>query len=300
MKAIVITKYGSADGLQLQEIEKPVPGAHDVLVKVHAGTVTRGDVMLRKLKFPMSLALRVFGVRQKRTPGHEFAGEIESVGQAVSRFKPGDQVFGTTTGLTVGANAEYVRLPEAWAQGVLAIKPANKSYDEAAAVPVGGMTALYLLKKGKIQSGHKVLIHGASGSVGSFAVQLAKHFGADVTGVSGTANVELVKALGADTVIDYTQQDFATTGQTYDLIFDAVGKTSLAHSKSALGTNGVFVSVKSVTREQTDSLLFLKELMEAGELCPMIDRRYRLEQTAEAHRYVESGRKKGNVVIAIA
>jgi NADPH:quinone reductase-like Zn-dependent oxidoreductase len=299
MKAIVCTKYGSPDVLQLKDVEKPVPGDHEVLIKVHAATVTRGDVILRSLKFPMGLVLRVFGMKQKKTPGHEFAGEIEAVGQAVTRFKPGDPVFGTTTGLAVGANAEYVCLPEVWGKGVLALKPANLPYDEAAAVPVGGMTALYLLKKGYIQRGQKVLIIGASGSVGSYAVQLVKHFEADVTGVCSTANVELVKSLGADTVIDYTQEDFTGNGQTYDVIFDAVGKSSLSQAKRALKEQGIYVTVKSSTSEQSDSLLFLKELIEAGEIKPVIDRRYPLEQAAEAHRYVESGRKKGNVVITV-
>jgi len=299
MKAIVITKYGAPDGLQLQEAEKPIPGDNEVLVKVHAATVTRGDVMLRSLKFPLSLILRLFGIRQKKTPGHEYAGEIEAVGNAVRRFKPGDQVFGTTTGLAVGANAEYVALPEEWTQGVLAIKPANMPYDEAAAVPVGGMTALYFLKEGNIQRGQKVLVNGASGSVGSYAVQLARYFGADVTGTCSTANVALVKSLGADAVIDYTRQDFSSSGQTYDLIFDAVGKTSLSQIKSVLKEGGAFFTVKSSTHEELDSLLFLKELIEMGEIRPVIDRRYPLEQTIEAHRYVESGRKKGNVVITI-
>ncbi len=297
MKAIVTTKYGSPDGLQLQEVDKPIPADNELLVKVHAATVTAGDVMLRKLTFPLSIIMRVMGIPRKKTPGHEFAGEIEAVGNSVIRFKIGDQIFGTTTGLNVGTNAEYVCLPEAWPSGVLALKPANITYEEAAALPVGGMTALYLLKKANIQSGQKVLIVGASGSVGSYAVQLAKHFGATVTGVSSTANVDMVASLGADNVIDYTKEDFTQNGQTYDVIFDAVGKTSQSQSKSALAEGGAFVSVQSTTKESMENLLLLKELAEIGAIKPVIDRRYTLEQVAEAHRYVETGRKRGNVVI---
>ncbi len=186
MKAIVCTKYGSPDFLQLQEVEKPDPKENEVLIRIHAATVTRGDIMLRKLHPLLFLPLRLFGMRRKKIPGHEFAGVIESAGKAVKRYKAGDQVFGTTTGLSVGANAEYVCLPEEWSSGVLAIKPANMSYEEAAAVPVGAMTALYILKNGSIQSGQKVLIFGASGSVGTYAVQLARYFGAEVTGVCST------------------------------------------------------------------------------------------------------------------
>ena len=300
MKAIVTTKHGPPDVLQLKEVEKPAPKDHEVLIRVHAATVTRGDVMLRKLHPLLLLPLRLFGVRRKRIPGHEFAGEIEAVGKDVSRFTKGDQVFGTTSGLSVGANAEYVCLPEEWPSGVLAIKPANVSYAEAAAVPVGGMTALYILRKGNIQSGQKVLINGASGSVGTYAVQIAKYYGAEVTGVSSTANVELVKSLGADQVIDYTKEDFTQSGQTYDVIFDAVGKTSAERSKNSLKENGTFLTVQSSTSEKTENLIFLKELIEAGRIRAVIDRRYPLEQTAEAHRYVETGRKKGNVVITVA
>lgn len=301
MKAIVTTKYGPADGLQLQEVEKPAPGDDEVLIRVHAATVTAGDVMLRKLPFPVWLLLRTFmGLRRKRVPGHEFSGEVEAVGSNVKRFKRGDQVFGTTTGLNAGANAEYVCLPQEWDGGVLARKPANVPHEEAAALPVGGMTALQLLRKGNIRRGQKVLIYGASGSVGTYAVQIARHFGAVVTAVCGTRNIELVKSLGADKVIDYTKEEFSESDETYDLIFDAVGKSSPSHSKGSLRENGAYVSVSSSTSEEQEDLIFLKELVEAGEIRPVIDRRYPLQQTAEAHRYVEEGHKTGNVVVVVA
>lgn len=299
MKAIVCSKTGSPDVLQLRDVEKPMPRENEVLVRVHAATVVVGDVILRKLHPLFFLPLQLFGMKRKRIPGHEFAGEIEAVGKAVKRFRIGDQVFGTTTGLSVGANAEYVCLPEKWQAGVLATAPTNMTYEEAAAVPVGGMTAVYFLRKAKIQSGQEVLIYGASGSVGTFAMQVAKYYGAKVTGVCSTANVELVKSLGADHVIDYVKEDFTKRGQTYDVIFDAVRKTSLSRSKGALKEKGVYLSVRSSTHEKVENLIFLKELMEAGKIRPVIDRYYPLEQTAEAHRYVEAGHKKGNVVINV-
>lgn len=299
MKAIIVTKYGSADGLQLQEVAKPTPKDHEVLIRVHAATVTAGDVVLRKLPAVFSFLLQLFGMKRKKTPGHELAGIIEAVGSAVTRFKVGDAVFGTTTSLSVGANAEYVCLPEAWSSGVLALKPDNISFEEAAALPVGGMTALQFLRRANIQQGQKVLIYGTSGSVGTFAVQLAKYFGAEVTGACSTANMDWVRSLGADMVIDYTQQDIASSGQIYDVIFDAVGKMA-ATGKKALKPNGVYLSVTGSGSEKTEYLLFLKELAEAGQLKPVIDKRFPLAQTAEAHRYVETGHKKGNVVITVA
>lgn len=276
-----------------------MPRENEVLVRVHAATATIGDVILRKLHPMFFLPLQLFGMKRKRIPGHEFAGQIEAIGKEVKRFKTGDRVFGTTTGLSVGANAEYVCLPETWKAGVLAKMPTNMTYEEAAAVPVGGMTALYILRKGNIQRGQKALIYGASGSVGTFAVQIAKHYGAEVTSVCSTANVELVKSLGADRVIDYAKEDFTKSGQVYDVIFDAVGRTSFARSKGVLKEKGIYLSVRSSTSEKAENLLFLKELIEAGKVISVIDRCYPLEQTAEAHRYVEAGHKKGNVVINV-
>src|ERR1700752_4973442 len=257
MKAIVCTKSGHPDVLQLQEVEKPMPRDNEVLVKVHAATATIGDVILRKLHPLFFLPLQLFGMKRKRIPGHEFAGEIEAVGKQVKRFKIGDRVFGRTTGLSGGANAEYVCLPEKWQAGVLATAPTNMTYEQAAVVPVGGMTALYILGKANIQRGQKVLIYGSSGSVGTFAVQIAKHYGAEVTGVCSASNVELVKSLGADHVIDYAKDDFTKSGQTYDVIFDAVGKTSFSRSKGALKEKGVYLSVRSSTSEEVENLIFL-------------------------------------------
>lgn len=299
MKAIVRTKHGPPEGLQLLDVEKPVPTKNEVLIKVHASTVTTGDVFLRKLHPLLSIPLRLFGMKMKRIPGHEFAGVVEAAGEETKHFKVGDPVFGTTTGSSVGANAEYVCLPEERETGVLAIKPANISFEEAASVPVGGMTALNILGRANIQNGQKVLIHGASGSVGTFAVQIAKHLGARVTGVCSTKNVELVRSLGADQVIDYTKEDFTERDEIYDVIFDAVGKISADQSKSLLRPDGHYLSVKSLTKAGTEDLIRLKELIELGRIKAVIDKRYPLEQVAEAHRYVETGHKKGNVVITV-
>lgn len=301
MKAIIVTKAGSPDVLQLQEPEKPTPKSNEILIKVAAATVTRGDVALRKLPRALLFVVGLLvGFKAQKIAGVEVAGVVEAIGANVTKFNVGDEVFGTTTGLAYGANAEYVCVPESWKQGVIAIKPAKLSFEQSAALPVGGMTALYLLKKAAIQPGQKVLINGASGSVGSYAVQLAKHFGAEVTAVCSDKHVELAHGLGADKVIDYTKEDFTEKDELYDVIFDAVGKLSGGRAKKALRKPGTYLTIKSMTKESTENLTFLKELANEGAIVPIIDKTYSLEQVADAHRYVEAGHKAGNVVINIA
>jgi len=328
MKAIVWTKYGSPDGLQLREMARPTPKDNEVLIKVHAATASQADTELRRLKLPILFAipLRLYigFIRPTRITilGTEFAGEIESAGKDVTLYKPGDQVFGYT-GLGMGTYAEYMCLAEkpSGLAGVLGKKPVNMSYEEAAAIPFGGLEALHSLQKANIQPGQKVLIVGAGGSIGTYAVQLAKLYGAEVTGVDKPGKLEMLRSIGADHVIDYTQEDFTKSGQTYDVILDTIGKSPFLGSLRSLEENGTYlnanpglfggVRARWASRRSSKkvitwtagytvkNLLALKELIEAGKIKPVIDRRYPLEQTAEAHRYVDTGQKKGNVVITV-
>ncbi|KXH70169.1 MAG: NADPH:quinone oxidoreductase [Candidatus Thorarchaeota archaeon SMTZ-45] len=297
MKAVVVSKYGPPEGLELIDIEKPAPKAKELLVKINATTVTFGDAMLRRMGFASRLLLGLFmgGLGKNKILGHEYAGEIEAVGDEVTLFKPDDQIFGSA-GMKGGAYTEYICIPE---DSMLALKPENLSFEEAAAVPIGAHTAFDILRKGNIESDQEVLIYGASGSVGSYALQLAKYWGAEVTGVCSTSNLEWVKNLGADKVVDYTTEDFTQTGETYDNIFDAVRKISSSKSERALKENGVFLSVGSSTKEEAENLVFLRQLIEDGKLKPVTDRTYPLEEIVEAHRYVDKGHKKGNVVITL-
>lgn len=323
MKAIIITKYGSPEVLQVQEVAKPIPKDNEVLIKIHATTVTTSGSFMRR---GVPYFGRLFtGLTKPNVsiPGTDLAGEIEAVGKDVKQFKPGDAIFAATD-TNFGAYAEYTCLPE---DGAIALKPANMNYEEATSICEGALTALpFLRDEGEIKSGHKVLINGASGAIGTFAVQLAKHYGAEVTGVCSTTNVEMVKSLGADRVIDYKKEDFTNSSETYDIIFDTVGKSSFSQCKNVLKPGGRYLSpvfssgillqmlatsiignkkVKFAAtglrskEDKVKDMNFLKELIEAGHLKSVIDRRYPMEQIVEATRYVDAGHKKGNVVINI-
>jgi NADPH:quinone reductase-like Zn-dependent oxidoreductase len=306
MKAIVCTQYGPPEVLQLKEIEKPTPKNKEVLIKVHATAVTSGDCRCRSFNLPVHfsiltrLAMRLaLGLTKPRKPilGFMLAGEVEAVGKSVTRFQKGDRVY-ANTGMRFGAYAEYTCLPE---DGLMALKPINLSYEEAAAIPFGGCVGLYFLKKAQIRSGQNVLIYGASGAVGTSAVQLARYFGAEVTGVCSTTNLELVKSLGANTVIDYTKEDFTKRKERYDIIFNAVGKTMESECRKVLAPDGTYVSAfeQEHAEVRTEDLVLLKELVETGKIKPVIDRCYPLDHIVEAHRYVDKGHKKGNVVITV-
>lgn len=317
MKAIVCTKYGAPDVLQLANVEKPTPKDNEVLIKIHATSATSGDARIRRAD-PFIIRL-IFGFKKPRKSilGVIVAGEIEAIGKDVTKFKVGDQVFGTS-GMRFGTYAEYITIPE---NGTLALKPKNMNYKEAAAIPFGATAALHFLRKAKIKKGQKVLIYGASGAIGTAAIQLAKTFGAEVTAVCSTANIELVKSLGAEKVFDYTKEDFSKSGEKYDVIFETVGKSSFSENIKSLNLKGcllmasagisqmlrgLLVSITSskkvisgVIEENAEDMNHLKELIESGELKAVIDRSYPLEQTAEAHRYVDTGHKKGNVIITL-
>ncbi len=302
MKAAVHTTYGPPKVVKVQEVEKPQPKPNEVLVKIEAATVTSGDIRLRGSDFPPLFwlpARLIFGLfrPKKQILGHELSGTIEAVGDKVTRFKVGDAVLGTTTMRPTGSHAQYLCLPETWKQGVLLHKPKTLSFKAAAALPVGGMTALYLLKKGGIKQGMNVLVHGASGSVGSYALQLAKAYGATVTTVSSAGNFEMLKSLGANTLIDYKKEDYTTCGQTFDIIFDAVGKTTKSKAKNVLAASGSFVSIKSITAEKSEQLQEVVDLTIAGKVTPFIDREFSLDEIVQAHEYVETGRKRGNIII---
>ncbi len=303
MKAIVATKFGTPDVLQLQEVPKPAPKENEILIKVRATTVTAGDIRMRSLNVPPLFwlpARLTLGFTKPKHPiyGMELTGEVEAIGKDVTRFKVGDPVFASTLAANFGGYAEYKTMPE---DGLVLTKPRNMTHEEAAAVPIGGPTALRLLRKGKLQRGQRVLIYGASGSVGTYAVQIAKSYGAEVTGVCSTAHVELVKSLGADQVIDYTREDFSAGGAVYDAIFDTVGKCPKAQAAKALKPNGKFITIaKLSTKQSLEELTVVKELVEAGQVRAVIGRCYPLEEMVEAHRYVDMGHKTGNVVITVA
>ena len=317
MKAIELTKYGAPEYLQMKEVEKPSPKDNEILIKIHATSVSSGDARMRRAD-PFIIRL-IFGFKRPRKPvlGVVVAGEIEAIGKTVSNYEIGDQVFGSS-GMSFGAHAEYVSVRE---DAVLALKPSNMTYEEAAAIPFGATASLHFLRIANIQQGQKVLIYGASGALGTMAVQLAKNYGAELTAVCSTSNVELMKSLGADEVIDYTKEDFTKNGKNYDVIFDTIGKSPFRKSLRSLNKDGhlllanagistmiggaitsIFISkkiVSGVIKETVEDMNFFKHLIEKGKLKAVIDRIYTLKQIVEAHTYVDMGHKKGNVVIAI-
>ena len=319
MKAIVFTKYGPPEVLLLKEVEKPTPKDNEVLIRIYGTTVTAGDTEIRGLKFPFAMRLLMrlgFGfIRpRKKILGQELSGVIEAVGKEVKLFKAGDQIFAASA-FKFGAYAQYICLPSKY---VMTKKPKNMSYEEAAAVITGGINALYYLRKGNIQSGQKVLIRGASGTIGTFGIQLAKYYGAEVTGIGNPNSLEMMKSLGADKVIDYTKEDFSKSGETYDVIFDVIGKSSFSEFIKSLKENGIYLLANTGARKvrkllksgqkvitgksliyKTEDLVFLRELIEAGKLKTAIGKRYSLEQIPEAHRYIEKGEKTGNIVITV-
>ena len=334
MKAIVWTQYGPPDVLELREVEKPTPKDEEVLIRIFAASATSGDCEQRSLSLPFWYALPMRAVVGFKKParitilGMELAGEIKAVGNDVKRFEEGDQVFAATSFMGMGGYAEYICVPEEPEEGSLAIKPANMTYEEAAAVPIGGHEALCFLRQGYVQSGQKILINGAGGTIGPFAVQIAKHFGADVTAVDSTEKLDMLRSIGADQVIDFTQEDFTKSGETYDLILDVIGKSSFSRSIGSLGENGCYLiadpgpyqmvrgrwtsiisslpgrqagkkMIFGAAHPNSEDLVFLKELIEAGKIRSVIDRHFPLEKTVEAHRYIETGRKIGNVIITL-
>jgi NADPH:quinone reductase-like Zn-dependent oxidoreductase len=304
MKAVIYTEYGPPSVLKITEWERPRPKNHEILVRVKASTVSAGVIWVRQGQYPGSwlftFLLRLFnGIRRPKHPilGYEFSGVVEAIGAGVSSFKPGDEVYGTTTGLDNGAYAEYLCVPEKWKLGVVKLKPQSLGFKEAAALPVGGMTALQLLQKTGLKKGQRVLIYGASGSVGTYAVQIAKYWGANVSAACSPSNGEWIRNLGAEAILDYHNLDFLPEKEKFDVVFDAVGKFEKRTLKLLLKKRGTFSSVKSLTRESLEMLEALEKMVEAGALNPVIDCTYALDEIVAAHEYVDLGHKKGNVVV---